>query len=319
VKPGERQRLELPVARLPTGTRLSLPVTVVHGHRTGPRLWLSAAIHGDEINGVEIIRQVLEEVEAEGLRGTLVAVPVVNVFGFIHQSRYLPDRRDLNRSFPGSARGSMAARLAHLFMTEVVKRCTHGVDLHTGSDHRVNLPQVRADLEDPGTLRIARAFGSRLMVHARLRDGSLRDAAAKAGIPVLVYEAGEALRFDDEAIEIGVNGILRLMSVLGMRPLGKRLRRSTTVAVARTLWVRARRAGVLHLEVVLGQRVRQGQQLGIISDATGETFSTVRARCDGLVMAHRANPLVNRGDALVHLAVREPAGAAGKSGGEPVF
>ncbi|MFW6198438.1 MAG: M14 family metallopeptidase, partial [Acidobacteriota bacterium] len=155
VAPGETRRLDLPVARLPTQQMLSLPVKVLHGSRPGPRLWLSAAIHGDEVNGVEIIRRVLDAVRPEELAGTVVAVPIVNVFGFVQQSRYLPDRRDLNRSFPGSRRGSLAARLARLFLTEVVERCSHGIDLHTGSLHRSNLPQVRGDLDDPETRRCA--------------------------------------------------------------------------------------------------------------------------------------------------------------------
>jgi predicted deacylase len=302
VSPGKLKRLELFVARLPTGTRLSLPLIVVHGKRPGPRLWLSAAIHGDEINGVEIIRRVLQEVDPQTLRGTLVAAPVVNVFGFIQQSRYLPDRRDLNRSFPGSARGSLASRLAHLFMSEVVSRCTHGIDLHTGSHHRVNLPHVRADLDDPETARLARAFGSRVMVRAALRDGSLRAAAKERGIPVLLYEAGEALRFGDEAIQSGVQGVLRVLSVLGMRALGDVPRRKTTLVAKRTLWVRARRSGIFHLEAELGRRVRQDDEIGFIADASGESSNRVRARAEGLVIGCTANPLVNRGDALVHIA-----------------
>ncbi|MEQ8963814.1 MAG: succinylglutamate desuccinylase/aspartoacylase family protein, partial [Coleofasciculus sp. C2-GNP5-27] len=147
VAPGERKRTEIPVARLPTQTLLSLPITVINGVEAGPRLWISAAIHGDEINGVEIIRQVLERINPSQLHGVLIAVPIVNVFGFIEQSRYLPDRRDLNRSFPGSPRGSLASRLADLFMTEVVSRCTHGIDLHTAAQHRTNLPQIRANLD----------------------------------------------------------------------------------------------------------------------------------------------------------------------------
>jgi predicted deacylase len=180
VQPGSTGRVDLPVARLPTQTHLSLPVAIIHGARPGPTLWLSAALHGDEIGGVEIIRRVLSRVSAPRLDGSLIAVPIVNVFGFISQSRYLPDRRDLNRSFPGSARGSLAARLAHLFMTEVVKQCTHGIDLHTGSSHRRNLPQIRADLDDPDTRRIATAFGATVMIHSRVRDGSLREAATLA-------------------------------------------------------------------------------------------------------------------------------------------
>jgi predicted deacylase len=188
VAPGRRQLVEVPVARLPTATRLNLPIIVLNGLRPGPKLWLSAVVHGDELNGLEIIRRVLEVVRPRRLAGMLLAVPVVNVFGMVTETRYLPDRRDLNRSFPGSPKGSLAAQLANLFMTNVVAACDMGIDLHTGSDHRFNLPQIRGDLEDPTTLRLARAFGAPVSVHAPLRDGSLREACRRRGIPVVVYE-----------------------------------------------------------------------------------------------------------------------------------
>jgi uncharacterized protein len=183
VAPGRRQLVEVLVARLPTATRLNLPIMVLNGQRSGPKLWLSAVVHGDELNGLEIIRRVLELVRPRRLAGTLLAVPVVNVFGMVTETRYLPDRRDLNRSFPGSPNGSLAAQLAHLFMTNVAAACDMGIDLHTGSDHRFNLPQIRGDLEDPTTLRLAQAFGAPVSVHSPLRDGSLREACRRRGIP----------------------------------------------------------------------------------------------------------------------------------------
>ncbi|MGA0200044.1 MAG: M14 family metallopeptidase, partial [Prochlorotrichaceae cyanobacterium] len=216
ILPGSQCSFELPVAKLPTQTQLSLPVSVIHGRRPGPCLWLSAAIHGDEINGVEIIRQVLSQVFPKTLRGTLIAVPIVNVFGFIDQSRYLPDRRDLNRCFPGSPRGSLASRLAHLFMKEIVSHCTHGIDLHTASHHRANLPQIRANLHHPETRRCALAFAAPALMHTALRDGSLRQAAARREIPTLLYEGGEALRFEPDVIHRGTQGILRVMQALSM-------------------------------------------------------------------------------------------------------
>ena len=194
VQPGKRALIDLELPKLNSHTALAMPVHVIHGRRDGPRLFLCAALHGDEVNGVEIIRQVLTLKALNRLHGTLVAVPVVNVYGVIHQSRYLPDRRDLNRSFPGHESGSMTARVTHLFMTEIVYRCTHGIDLHTGAIHRSNLPQIRADLDDPETERMARAFGVPVLLNSSLRDGSLRQVAAENGIPTLLYEAGEALR-----------------------------------------------------------------------------------------------------------------------------
>lgn len=206
VSPGQRALIDLALPKLNSHTRLSMPVHVVHGKRDGPRLFVSAAVHGDELNGIEIIRRLLDVKSLNRLAGTLVAVPVVNVYGLIHQSRYLPDRRDLNRSFPGSAQGSLAARVAHLLIDEIVRHCTHGIDLHTGAIHRTNLPQIRANLDDPETERLARAFGVPVLINATVRDGSLREAAAELGIPMLLYEAGEGLRFDEVCIRAGQLG-----------------------------------------------------------------------------------------------------------------
>jgi len=303
IAPGERKRTEIPVARLPTQTLLSLPITVINGVEAGPRLWMSAAIHGDEINGVDIIRQVLERINPSQLHGVLIAVPIVNVFGFIEQSRYLPDRRDLNRSFPGSPRGSLASRLADLFMTEIVSRCTHGIDLHTAAQHRTNLPQIRANLDDPETYYCAKAFAAPLLMHSTVRDGSLRQAATKRGIPILLYEGGEALRFDPDAIAIGVEGILRMMVGLNMIELVFPESLHPSLEVKQSKWVRAPRSGILRLTVKLGQRVDKKQVLCVISDAFGENSIKAYAPFDGLVIGHTQNPLVNQGDGILHLAV----------------
>ncbi|MEC4986014.1 MAG: succinylglutamate desuccinylase/aspartoacylase family protein [Oscillatoria sp. PMC 1068.18] len=301
--PATRRRLEIPVARLPTQTMLSLPVTVIHGIEPGPKLWLSAAIHGDELNGVEIIHQVLSQVNSQRLRGTLIAVPVVNVFGFIEQSRYLPDRRDLNRSFPGSETGSLASRLAYLFMKEIVSRCTHGIDLHTASNHRINLPQIRANLDDSETYRCAKAFGAPIVVHATTRDGSLRQAATKRGIPILLYEAGEALRFDTKAISVGVEGIFRVMNVLEMYSVPDLLPPINSQEVSQSKWIRASRSGILRLQIKLGDFVDKRQILCSINDAFGETSVKIRAGVKGIVIGYTQNPLVNQGDGIVHLAI----------------
>lgn len=296
-----KQYLEIPVARLPTQTPISIPVTVMNGAEAGAKLWLSAAIHGDELNGVEIIRQVLAKVDPHSLRGTLITVPIVNVFGFIEQSRYLPDRRDLNRSFPGSPTGSLASRIANLFMQEIVSNSTHGIDLHTASHHRTNLPQIRANLNDPETHRCAEAFRAPIMIHATTRDGSLREAVAKQHKPILLYEAGEALRFDPEAIEVGVAGVLRVMDLLEMisfPTVGE-----PTLEIQKTRWIRANRSGILRLEAKLGERVKKRQHLGTIADAFGQDTAIVRASTAGIVIGHTQNPLVNQGDGIVHLAV----------------
>jgi predicted deacylase len=310
VAPRSRHRLDIPVARLPTQTMLSLPITVINGAIAGPKLWLSAAIHGDEINGVEIIRQVLSKISAHHLVGTLIAAPIINVFGFLEHSRYLPDRRDLNRCFPGSPRGSLAARIAHLFINEVVKQCTHGIDLHTASRHRTNLPQIRANLDDPATYACAQAFGAPIMIHATTRDGSLRQAAANLGIPILLYEGGEALRFDQEAISVGVQGIMRVLASLGMYEQTSGVPVATeSLQVAQTKWLRSPRSGILHLKFELGQKVVKHQLLADVTDAFGEKRTRIHAPCDGLVIGNVQNPLVNQGDGIIHIAVLDAINA----------
>jgi len=312
VAAGERRRIAVPVASLPTQGLLNMTVEAIVGRESGPRLFLCAAIHGDELNGMEIIRLVLEKLNPKTLRGTVLAVPIVNIFGFLNQSRYLPDRRDLNRSFPGSRRGSLAARLAHMFMNEVAGHCTHGIDLHTGSASRNNLPQIRADLTSPETLRLAEAFAAPVIIHSALRDGSLREAATESGLHMLVYEAGEALRFNPEAIAVGSQGVINTMDALGMfaskssvpkLKLGARhRRRQPPVIFGKASWIRAKRSGMFRAAIVLGQRVTRGQYLGEVADAFGERNADVHAPGDGLVIGLQESPLVNRGDALIHLA-----------------
>jgi uncharacterized protein len=307
VVPGRRTLVEVPVARLPTATSLNLPIVVVHGSRPGPKMWLSAVVHGDELNGLEIIRRVLELVRPRQLAGTLLAVPIVNVFGMLGETRYLPDHRDLNRSFPGSPTGSLAARLANLFMTNVVEACDVGIDLHTGSDHRFNMPQIRGDLDDPDNRSIAEAFGAPISIHSPLRDGSLREACRRRGIPVVVYEGGEAHRFNESVIATGTEGIMRVLAQLGMRTAAPVPSPQATTIVRHTQWVRARRTGILRTSVEPGQRVNPGQVLGIIADAVGGSRSTVKSPFAGVVIGHTQHPLVHSGDALFHLADLDPA------------
>ncbi len=302
VPPGTRVTIDLPVARLYTHAPLTMPVQVVRGRRDGPSLFVSAAIHGDEINGVEIIRRLLKLGALKRLRGTLVAVPVVNVHGFVNRTRYLPDRRDLNRSFPGSATGSMAARLAHVFLREVVANCSHGIDLHTAAIHRENLPQIRAHLDDPRTRELAEAFGVPLLLNSDLRDGSLRQIAAEQGIPMLLYEAGEALRFDEVSIRAGVHGIVAVMRVLGMLPAARRSGAHPVPAIARSsTWVRAPQSGILRPLVGLGARVRKGERMGLIADPYGEREVEVLAGAGGVVIGRATLPLVHEGEALFHI------------------
>lgn len=303
VEPGGRAYLEIPVAQLVTGTGLGIPVCALHGARPGPTLWISAAVHGDEINGVEIIRRVLARVDERRLAGTVLAVPIVNVFGFLEQSRYLPDRRDLNRSFPGTLRGSLAARIAHLFLTEIVERCDYGVDIHTASLQRTNLPQIRANLDDEHTLRLARCFGTDVILASKPRSGSLRAEAVSRGISNLLYEAGEAHRFNRTPIRVGVRGVLAVLNELGMGDFREDASPGSEPFLAKgSEWIRAPRSGILHLDVAMGARVSPRQVLGELTDAFGRDPRKIRARRAGLVIGHTVSPLLNRGDAAVHVA-----------------
>jgi len=300
---GESRSVEIPLARVFSHIDLNMMVRVVRGKRPGPVLCVSAGIHGDEINGVEIVRRLLAQPNLSRLRGTLVAVPVVNVFGFLQQTRYLPDRRDLNRSFPGSERGSLAARLAYLFMTEVMGHCDHGIDLHTGAIHRSNLPQIRACLDDERTLALARAFGTPVIVDASLRDGSLRAAAAERGIPMLLYEAGEALRFDKIAIRAGVRGVTAVMRDLGMLPRSRSRRERAGPAIAReSTWIRSPGSGLFSARMRLGARVRRGDVLGRLYSPFGEAEEDIVAPIGGIIIGISQIPLLNEGDAAFHIA-----------------
>jgi len=304
IKPGTRTTLELPAGKLYTHVPVNIPVQVVMGKKPGPKLFISAAIHGDEINGVEIIRRLLKLPALKRLSGTIIALPIINVHGFINHSRYLPDRRDLNRSFPGTEKGSLAGRIANLFMQEIVTKSTHGIDLHTGAIHRSNLPQIRANLDDEETNRLARAFKVPVIISSNLRDGSLREAAAEHGIPMLLYEAGEALRFDEISISGGVQGILNVMRELEMLPASrsKNKKLSEPIVARSSFWVRAPDSGILRAMVPLGGRVKKDTLLGIVADPFGDTESQIKTPYSGIVIGRTNLPLVNEGDALFHVA-----------------
>jgi hypothetical protein len=245
---------------------------------------------------------VLQALDGEAARvGSLIAIPIVNVFGFVHQSRYLPDGRDLNRSFPGSHTGSLASRIARLLMEEIACQCTHGIDLHTATNHRTNLSQIRADLDDPKTLELAEAFGARVTMHARIRDGSLREATRRLGIPVLVYEGGEAHRFNRDAIEDGIAGVLRVMQFLGMTSTVHEPPSDTCIS-RQSRWIRVRRGGLLKLDIGLGDRVVRGQEIGIVGDPFGGQRVVVKSGCAGIVIGMTQNPVVYQGDAVAHVA-----------------
>ncbi len=300
---GTRQTVDLPVSVLSDHTPVSMSVQVVHGRRPGPTLFVSAAVHGDEIIGVEIVRRLLRMPSLGRLKGTLLAVPIVNAFGFLNHSRYLPDRRDLNRSFPGSPQGSLAARLAHIFLNEVVARSDTGIDLHSATVHRSNLPQIRVSPSKPETMALAKAFGAPLILSSKIREGSLRQAAQKKGVDILVYEAGEGLRFDEFAVRAGVTGVLRVMHQLGMvSAKGVTKPRATPIESTASYWLRAPAGGLLRTFKTNGEPVEKGDVLGAISDPFGETETEVLAEYGGLLIGRTNLPVVNEGDGLFHIA-----------------
>lgn len=301
VAPGKREDVEIRVEQLATGPWIAIPAIVLNGRRAGPTVCVTAAVHGDEVNGVEVIRRLLAELRAPDLAGTVIAVPVVNELGFMAGSRLLPDGRDLNRSFPGSPRGSLAARIADLLMGEVVSRCELAIDLHSGAGRRGNLPQIRADLQHADTLEDALVFGAPATLHARTRDGSLREAATRQGVRMLLFEGGEANRFDPYAIDAACAGVRRVLAHVGITDDAPGDPPPTFVS-HRTRWVRAARGGLLRLEAELGELVERRQVLGNFADVYGRRNLAVRAPVDGLLVGINRSPLINQGDALFHIA-----------------
>ena len=308
VAPGQRKLVDIPVSKLSTHVPVTLPVHVLHGERPGPAMFVTAAVHGDELNGVEIIRRVLRTLQPGNIHGTLLCVPVVNAYGFIGRSRYLPDRRDLNRSFPGSPTGSLAARLAHLLLTEVVRRCQIGIDLHTAAVHRVNLPQIRCEFAvRPRARELGMAFGTQVMLESAERAGSLRKSARESGVDVLVYEGGEGLRFDEFAIKAGVDGIANVMLKIGMlelpdgvEPPG--INGPEPLFANAAKWVRAPEGGVLRSSKRIGDAVSEGEIIGHIANPYEDNDVPVRAPRRGILIGRTTLPIVNMGDALFHLA-----------------
>lgn len=302
VAASSQRTFNIPIGQLYTHTDIHIPVQVVNGKTSGPVLMICAAIHGDELNGVEVVRRVLGAPWLKNLRGTLIAVPMVNVLGIIHRSRYLPDRRDLNRCFPGSEKGSLGGRIANLFVEEILTKCHYAIDLHTGAAHRSNMPQIRVHLENEKAAELAQAFGVPLVIDAPIRDGSLRGAGDDLGIPIITYEAGEALRFDEPAIRVGVKGVRNVMTHLNMLPPRKSSKPSPVSFVAKSSsWVRAPADGLFRSNLQLGDRVARGEVLGIIDGPLGGSEIPVKSPFSGIVIGNTNLPLVNEGEALLHL------------------
>ncbi|QBG49318.1 succinylglutamate desuccinylase/aspartoacylase family protein [Verrucomicrobia bacterium S94] len=309
---GTESSIQLPLPEFYTNTPASMTIHVIHGKTAGPCLMVTSCLHGDEINGIEIIRRLLGQKVLKRLKGTLILIPVVNVFGLVARSRYLPDRRDLNRSFPGSPKGSMAGRLAHVIMSELFPHCTHIIDLHTGAIDRENLPQIRATLNgDEKLMELAQAFNAPVILDAPLREGTFRQAAHSRGIPTLVYEAGEALRFDEISIRAGVAGILNVLSSLGMIRKRSPRKEHQSLLAKNSSWVRAPQSGIARSVIALGERVKSGDKLAYISGPLGELEEVVKSPASGIVIGRTRLPLVHEGEAIFHIATfARPAAAA---------
>jgi predicted deacylase len=305
VPPLTSTRLSWTPAQSFEGLASPTPVLVIHGGKPGPVLCLTAAIHGDELNGMELVRRVLYNTKPEDLSGSIIGVPIVNLQGFQRGSRYLPDRRDLNRLFPGYPEGSSGARIAHSFFHEVIRHCTVLVDLHTGSFHRSNLPQLRADLSNPDVVELTHGFGATVVLHSDGAVGTLRRAAVESGIPAVTLEAGEPLRLQEDAVAHSVKSIRTLLNHLGMVKK-TRFWGDPEPVYYKSTWVRADRGGVLFSEVELGDRVQQGDLLGSVTNPITNVRTEIRSKNDGRVLGMAINQVVMPGYAAFHIGIRAP-------------
>ncbi|MBI2891563.1 MAG: succinylglutamate desuccinylase/aspartoacylase family protein [Nitrospirae bacterium] len=300
VERGEVYEINLKVSEFYTATAATIPVTVIAGRRSGPVLFVTAAVHGDELNGTEIIRQLICRVAPADIRGTLVLMPVVNRFGFLHHTRYLPDRRDLNRNFPGRTDGNMAQRVAWEVFDQVIRHCNYGIDLHTATADRTNLPHVRGDMSHREVRRLARAFGVEIIINSEGSDGSLRRAAVAAGVPTILFEAGERQKFQEPMIRRGVEGIRNVLVELGMLQ-GTKVAPSFRIIVKNSEWVRAEKGGILIMYKKVGELVYSGEEIALNTNPFGREFGTIRSPVTGLVIGATTLPLVNPGIPVAHV------------------
>lgn len=301
IAPGEQKSVELGIARLPTGTLIDIPVHVFNGKNAGPTVLVQAGLHGDEINGVETLRRMLQEKKFNVKKGAVMVVPILNIFGFIHFSRDVPDGKDVNRSFPGRKTGSLASRIAHTYASQLLPQVDFGIDLHTGGSQRHNHPQARYTLEDPKSKMLAESFGAPFHFASKLITGSFRKTTFKMGIPTMVYEAGESMRFDENAIAFAMQGIQNVMNGLNMFAKSESKEESASVHLEYTRWVRAPRAGMFIPQIANGQYIQKGEILGLVTDTYAKKNKKIKAPFDGYVICINHQAVVNQGDALFHL------------------
>lgn len=303
VHPGEEKLVKIKIDRLPTGTLIDIPVYVFNAKHPGPTLLLQAGLHGDEINGIEIVRRMLQEKRFMIQRGAIIAVPILNIFGFIHFSRDVPDGKDVNRSFPGSKKGSMASRIAYHYISEIMHQIDYGIDMHTGGRQRNNFPQVRYTAEDPMSVALAEVFNAPVSFSSKLIRGSFRNAAFRMNKPVIVFEAGESMRFDDYAIMEGMQGILNVLKhfkmITKIDPLF--VERHTSIHLQDRKWLRAPTAGMFIPGITNGSAIKKGQEIGMITDTYAKRAKQIKAPFDGYVVCINHQAVVNQGEALFHV------------------
>jgi len=299
---GESAQLSLHIASLVTHTPIHLRLRVNRAVKAGPVVLLMAGLHGDEHNGVEILRRLRELKATVPTRGTVIVMPLVNVFGFLQFAREVPDGKDVNRSFPGSATGSLASRIAHTVTKQVLPHVHLGIDYHTGGGSRTNYPQLRASfLVHPELRPLADLFAAPMLLNSGLIDHSLRKEAHKRGVKLLVYEGGENLRFDEQAVVEGVKGSIRFLHGLDMCSLPPEAPQKPTVVMRESRWVRARASGFFHPEVTPGQAVHKNQVMATLTDPFGDTSFTVKSPIEGYIIGQNSAALLHQGDALFHI------------------
>ncbi len=305
VSPGEDKLLKINIDRLPTGTLIDIPVYVFNAKKPGPTILIQAGLHGDEINGIEIVRRMLDEKKFKIIKGAIIAVPILNIFGFIHFSRDVPDGKDVNRSFPGTKTGSMASRIAYHYVSEIMHQIDYGIDLHTGGGQRHNFPQIRYTLEDGQSVKLAKVFNAPFSFGSKLIRGSFRNAAYRMNKPTVVFEAGESMRFDEYSILEGMQGILNVLKSFGM--IGKLqptyAERKKTVHLKDRKWLRAPTAGMFIPEITNGSEIQKGQILGFVADTYAKGNKKIKAPFDGYIICVNHQAVVNQGDALFHVGM----------------
>ncbi|WP_234572188.1 succinylglutamate desuccinylase/aspartoacylase family protein [Rhodohalobacter sp. 614A] len=299
---GEKKELDLKIARLPTYTNIDLPVRVIRAKEPGPVVLLTGGLHGDEINGIEIVRSLLANKYLNLEKGSIIAIPLMNVYGFIQNARGVPDGKDINRSFPGSKSGSLAKLVAYTIMNQIIPKIDFGIDFHTGGSSRSNYPQIRCVLDIEKNLELAKAFAPPIILHSPLIDKSFRKAAYKKRKHILVYETGESMRFDENGIQEGINGTLRLLKHLGM--IDEAPEPHHPEIYEKSDWARASFAGLYHAKVKLGDYVEKGMILGFITDPYGNEKKKVKSRFDGRIIGINNCPVVHKGDAILHIATQ---------------